>query len=64
MENDWLVLITPIMFALPADLEADQGSSVIINTGSVTSDPMNMKTPLLYSRISGPKSMPYLKNEA
>jgi len=51
------------MFVLPKDPEVDHGSSMIINTGSVVFGPMNMKTPLPYSRISGPKSMPYLKNE-
>jgi hypothetical protein len=53
----------PIMFALPTDPEADHESSMTINTDSVAFGPMNMKMPPLYSRISGTKSTPYLKNE-
>jgi hypothetical protein len=53
----------PIMFALPADLEAECGNSMTTSTGSVAFDPMNIEMPPLYFRTSGPKSMPYLKNE-
>ena len=45
------------------DLEAECGNSMTTSTGSVAFDPMNIEMPPLYFRISGPKSMPYLKNE-
>jgi carbohydrate-binding DOMON domain-containing protein len=54
--------IMPIMFALPTGPEAGCGNSMTTSTGSVVFGPMNIEMPPLYFQISGPKSMPYLKN--
>ena len=61
-ESAWLDSIMPIMFALPTGLEDGCGNSMTINTGSVAFEPMNIEMPQPCLRISGLKSMPYLKN--
>ena len=54
--------IMPTLFAPLTDPEAARGNSMTINIDSVIFDPMNTRMLLCYFRISGPKSMPCLRN--
>ena len=62
MESDWSGSIMPTMFAPPTGPETDCGNNMTTNTDFVTFVPMHTKMPLHYFRISGSKSMPYLKS--